>query len=165
MEGFGLILGGILGVVALIFIFIFIYFFKIYIRAATSKATVPLFTLLFMKLRGVPPAKIVDAHISLTKAGLDLGTDVLEAHYLAARAKTELGDPANNVMNVVNALIAAEKANIDLSFPRAAAINLAGRDIYDAVQTSVSPKVIDCPDPSKGTTMLDAVAKDGIRLL
>jgi uncharacterized protein YqfA (UPF0365 family) len=79
----------------------------------------------------------------------------LEAHYLAG----------GNVINVVQALIAADKANIDLSFQQAAAIDLAGRDVYDAVRTSVNPKVIDCPDPAKGTTMLDAVAKDGIRLL
>jgi uncharacterized protein YqfA (UPF0365 family) len=97
----------------------------------------------------------VDARIRLVKAGLELATDPLEAHYLAG------GD----VINVVNALIAADKAAIDLTFQRAAAIDLAGRDVLDAVKTSVNPKVIDCPDPSKGTTMLDAVAKDGIRLL
>jgi uncharacterized protein YqfA (UPF0365 family) len=92
----------------------------------------------------------------MIKAGLNLTTDVLEAHYLAG------GD----VDNVVDALIAADKANIALTFQRAAAMNLAGRDVLDAVRTSVIPKVIDCPDPAKGgTTMLDAVAKDGIRLL
>jgi uncharacterized protein YqfA (UPF0365 family) len=91
----------------------------------------------------------------LVKAGIELDTDPLEAHYLAG------GD----VLMVVNALIAADKANIELTFQKACAINLAGRDVYDAVRTSVNPKVIDCPDPAKGTTMLDAVAKDGIRLL
>jgi uncharacterized protein YqfA (UPF0365 family) len=81
---------------------------------------------------------------------------MLEAHYLAG------GD----VINVVNGLIAADKASIALDFKKAAAINLAGRDLYDAVRTSVIPKVIDCPDPQKSqSTMLDAVAKDGIRLL
>ncbi|MBN1270441.1 MAG: flotillin-like FloA family protein, partial [Kiritimatiellae bacterium] len=79
----------------------------------------------------------------------------LEAHYLSG----------GNVINVVQALIAADKANIDLAFQQAAAIDLAGRNIFEAVQTSVKTKVIDCPDPTKGTTMLDAVAKDGIRLL
>jgi len=99
---------------------------------------------------------IVDARISLIKAGLSLSTDEMEAHYLAN------GD----VLNVVRALIAADKANIELSFQRAAAIDLAGRDVLAAVQTSVQPKVIDCPDPGKSATgMLDAVAKDGIRLL
>jgi len=90
------------------------------------------------------------------KAGLNLTTDELEAHLLAG------GD----IINVVNALIAADKANIQLTFQQAAAINLAGRDVFDAVKTSVNPKVIDCPDPGKSVRgMLDAVAKDGIRLL
>jgi uncharacterized protein YqfA (UPF0365 family) len=84
-----------------------------------------------------------------------LETNMIEAHYLAG----------GNVINVVQALIAADKANIDLGFQQAAAIDLAGRDVFDAVRTSVNPKVIDCPDPAKGTNMLDAVAKDGIRLL
>ena len=120
-----------------------------------SGAKVSLFKLLGMKLRKVPPSLIVGARIQLVKAGIELDTDPLEAHYLAG------GD----VMMVVNALIAADKANIELTFQKACAINLAGRDVYDAVRTSVNPKVIDCPDPAKGTTMLDAVAKDGIRLL
>jgi uncharacterized protein YqfA (UPF0365 family) len=79
----------------------------------------------------------------------------LETHYLAR----------GNVPNVVRALVAASKADISLTFNQACAIDLAGRDVLDAVQTSVNPKVIDCPDPAKGTNMLDAVAKDGIRLL
>jgi len=121
-----------------------------------SGAKVSLWSLVGMKLRRVPPAMIVDARISLIKAGLSLSTDEMEAHYLAN------GD----VLNVVRALIAADKANIELSFQRAAAIDLAGRDVLAAVQTSVQPKVIDCPDPGKSATgMLDAVAKDGIRLL
>jgi uncharacterized protein YqfA (UPF0365 family) len=108
-----------------------------------------------MKLRKVPPTLIVDARIRAVKAGLHIDTDAMEAHYLAG----------GNIINVVQALIAADKANIELSFQQAAAIDLAGRDVYDAVRTSVNPKVIDCPDPTKGTQMLDAVAKDGIRLL
>ncbi len=139
----------------LVLIGVFFYFLKVWIRAAMSGARVSLFNLLGMKLRRVPPTLIVDARIRLVKAGLDLDTDAIEAHYLAG----------GNVINVVQALIAADKANIELTFQRAAAIDLAGRDVYDAVRTSVNPKVIDCPDPSKGTTMLDAVAKDGIRLL
>jgi uncharacterized protein YqfA (UPF0365 family) len=111
-----------------------------------------------MSLRKVPPSLIVDARIRVVKAGLKLESDMLEAHYLAG------GD----VINVVTALIAADKANINLTFQRAAAINLAGRDVLDAVQTSVRPKVIDCPAAGSGSNsgnMLDAVAKDGIRLL
>jgi len=145
----------LLAVAVLILLGIFFYFLKVWVRAWMSGARVSLFNLLGMKLRNVPPTLIVDARIRMVKAGKDMDTDLLEAHYLAG------GD----VDQVVNALIAADKANIDLTFQRAAAINLAGRDVYDAVRTSVNPKVIDCPDPSKGTTMLDAVAKDGIRLL
>jgi len=139
----------------LVFLGIFFSFLGTWIRALTSGARVGLFTLVAMKLRRVPPKIIVDARIRMVKAGLELSTDVVEAHYLAG----------GNVINVVQALIAADKANIRLDFQRAAAIDLAGRDVYDAVRTSVNPKVIDCPDPTKGSTMLDAVAKDGIRLL
>jgi uncharacterized protein YqfA (UPF0365 family) len=107
-----------------------------------------------MKLRGVSPTLIVDARIRLVKAGIEMPTDPLEGHYLAG----------GNVINVVQALIAADKAGIDLGFQRAAAIDLAGRDVYEAVRTSVNPKVIDCPDPSKGRETVDAVAQDGIQL-
>ena len=149
------IIAAVLVVVALIIIFTFIYFLKVWIRALMSGARVSIFNLVGMKLRGVPPTLIVDARIRAVKAGLPLTSDQLEAHYLAG----------GNVIPVVQSLIAADKANIELAFQRAAAIDLAGRDVYDAVRTSVNPKVIDCPDPAKGATMLDAVAKDGIRLL
>jgi len=135
---------------------IFFYFLGVWVRALMSGARVSIWSLVGMKLRRIPPALVVDARIRLIKAGLALETDALEAHYMAG------GD----IINVVNALIAADKANIDLSFQRAAAIDLAGRDVLEAVRTSVNPKVIDCPDPSKSASgMLDAVAKDGIRLL
>lgn len=145
-------IGALLGVALLI---ILITFVKIWIRAWMSGAYISLFNLCGMRLRGIPPQLIVDARIRAVKAGLPLTTDQLEGHFLAG----------GNVINVVQALIAADKANITLAFQRAAAIDLAGRDVYDAVRTSVNPKVIDCPDPAKGATMLDAVAKDGIRLL
>ncbi|MBM4142396.1 MAG: UPF0365 family protein [Lentisphaerae bacterium] len=146
----------ILAIGAFVFVLIFLQFLNVWIRAYMSRAPVSLASLIGMKLRRVPPSLIVDARIRLVKAGLDLATDQIEAHFLAG------GD----VINVVNALIAADKANIDLSFQRAAAIDLAGRNVLDAVKTSVNPKVIDCPDPSKTSIgMLDAVAKDGIRLL
>lgn len=151
--------GGLLIVVGLIFIgfvFVFLHFLGVWIRALMSGAKVSLGQLIGMRLRRVPTTLIVDARIRLIKAGLSLETDPIEAHYLAG------GD----VISVVNALIAADKANMTLSFQRAAAIDLAGRDVLDAVRTSVNPKVIDCPDPKKGGSgMLDAVAKDGIRLL
>lgn len=153
---FGTVLVGILALVSIVFLLIFLYFLNLWVRALMSRARVSIFSLIGMKLRNVPPRLIVDARIRLVKAGLELSTDLLEAHYLAG------GD----VISVVQALIAADKANIGLTFQRAAAIDLAGRDVLEAVRTSVNPKVIDCPDPTQGNTgMLDAVAKDGIRLL
>lgn len=151
--GIFLVLAGIFVVVILGIIF---YFLGLYIRALMSNAHITIFSLIGMKLRQVPPRLIVDARIRLVKAGLELPVNLIEAHYLAG----------GNVINVVQGLIASDKAGITLNFQKAAAIDLAGRDVFDAVRTSVIPKVIDCPDPNKGSaTMLDAVAKDGIRLL
>ena len=139
----------------LVVFFVFIYFFNVWIRALFSKAHVSFGTLIGMKLRRVPPHLIVEAVIRLKKAGLmEVETSALEAHFLAG------GD----VLSVVNALIAADKAGIALNFQRAAAIDLAGRDVFDAVRVSVNPRVIDCPDPSKGRLTIDAVAKDGIQV-
>lgn len=152
------IMMAVLGLLALAFMSLVLYFFKIWIKAWSSGAQVSLFSLIGMKLRSVPPSLIVDARIRITKAGMTLSTDQLEAHFLAG------GD----IINVVKALIAADKANIELTFQRAAAIDLAGRDVEEAVRTSVNPKVIDCPAVGTGSGasgMLDAVAKDGIRLL
>lgn len=155
MQGFATIIMVVLALAALILVGIFFSFLGTWVRALTSGARVSLFNLLAMKLRRVSPKLIVDARIRMVKAGLKMDTDALEAHFLAG----------GNVINVVKATIAADKANIELSFQQAAAIDLAGRDVEEAVRTSVNPKVIDCPDPTKGTPMLDAVAKDGIRLL
>jgi uncharacterized protein YqfA (UPF0365 family) len=142
-------------IILLVVVFPFLYFFGIWLRALASGVPVSVLNLIGMKLRKVPPATIVEAMIRLTKAGLeDVSTDDLESHYLAG------GD----VLSVCNALIAADKASIALTFKRAAAIDLAGRDVLDAVRTSVNPKVIDCPDPGKGRLTIDAVAKDGIQL-
>jgi uncharacterized protein YqfA (UPF0365 family) len=107
-----------------------------------------------MWIRRVKLKVIVDSRIMLTKAGIEINSDLLETHYLAG------GD----VIRVSKALIAANKADIALSFQKAAAIDLAGRDVLDAVKTSVNPKVIDCPNPEKGRNTIDAVAKDGIQL-
>ncbi len=155
MGGAIMILIVLIGIFALVIVGIFMHFLGVWIRALMSGAKVSLWSLVGMKLRRIPPALIVDARISLIKAGLALSTDELEAHYLAG------GD----ILNVCKALIAADKANIALNFARAAAIDLAGRDVQDAVRTSVQPKVIDCPDASITPNGLDAVAKDGIRLL
>ena len=150
------ILGIFLLVVVFVFAAIILSVLAAWVQAWGSGAYIKMTSLLGMKLlRKVPVMLITHARIQATKAGIDIDTDLLEAHYLAR----------GNVINVVQALIAADKANIELSFQQAAAIDLAGRDILDAVATSVNPKVIDCPNPDKGSAFLDAVAKDGIRLL
>ncbi len=141
-------------IVALIFLGIFFYFLKVWVRALAAGAHVSLFNLVGMKLRGIKPVLIVDAKIMATKAGLTVSTNDLEAHYLAG----------GSVGKVTRALIAADKANIPLTFQKACAIDLAGRDIEDAVRTSVNPRVIDCPNPEKGKSTVDAVAMDGIQL-
>ncbi len=141
-------------IIILAFVFIFIRFFGIWFRALLSGAPVGLLRLVGMSLRKVKPTIIVDSRIMLAKAGIDVKTDLLETHYLAR------GD----VFKVCLALVAANKANIPLTFQRASAIDLAGRDVLEAVKTSVNPKVIDCPDPSKGKITIDAVAKDGIQV-
>ncbi len=146
---------GLVIIVGIIFAIIFLYFLNIWIRAVASGAHISIFNLLGMKLRGIPPALIVNAKIMAVKAGLEVETGQLEAHHLAR----------GNVMRVVQALIAADKANIPLNFQRGAAIDLAGRDILEAVHMSVIPKVIDAPDPTKGKSTVDAVAMDGIQLL
>lgn len=157
MNASGLVLA-VLGIIGFVFVAIILKFFGLWLKARVSKAGVPMGSLIGMWIRRVPSTLIVDARISIIKAGLELSADELEAHYLAG----------GNVINVVRALIAADKARIELSFQRASAIDLAGRDVEEAVRTSVNPKVIDCPangGGSVGTGMLDAVAKDGIRLL
>ncbi len=143
-----------LAIVAITFIILFIKFFGLWFRALLSGAPVGVLKLIGMWLRKVSPSVIVDSRIMLTKAGIPLDTDLLETHYLAR----------GNVLRVCMALVAANKADIPLNFQRAAAIDLAGRDVLDAVKTSVNPKVIDCPDPAKGRQTIDAVAKDGIQL-
>jgi len=146
---------GLVVIVGVIFAIIFLYFLNVWVRAVAAGAHISIFNLLGMKLRGIPPALIVNVKIMAVKAGLDIQTTELEAHYLAR----------GNVMKVVQALIAADKANIPLNFKRAAAIDLAGRDILEAVHMSVIPKVIDAPDPTKGKETVAAVAMDGIELL
>jgi uncharacterized protein YqfA (UPF0365 family) len=137
----------LIGLVA--FLVLFTYFIPIglWISAAAAQVYVGLLTLIGMRLRRIPPPLIINSLVSARKAGLDMDTNVLEAHYLAG------GD----VNKVVLALIAADKANIDLEFQRAAAIDLAGRDVLDAVKMSVNPRVIETPRVS-------AIAKDGIQL-
>jgi uncharacterized protein YqfA (UPF0365 family) len=134
----------------LILIFIFLYFVPVnlWITAIFSNVRVGIGELIGMRIRKVPPGVIVNSMITATKAGLDLTTNDLETHFLAG----------GNVPNVIRALISADKANITLSFKQATAIDLAGRDVFEAVQISVNPKVINTPNVA-------AVAADGIQLI
>ena len=144
----------ILILVVFIFFMLFLKFFRLWLQAKLSRADVKFSELIGMWLRKVDIKTIVLSKITAVQAGLTVTTRDLESHYLAG----------GRVPNVVRALIAANRANIDLSLQTATAIDLAGRDILDAVQTSVNPKVIDCPDPAKGKDTVDAVAQDGIQL-
>jgi len=129
-------------------------FIKLWIQAYFARAGVTMFELIGMTLRKVDPRIIVLSKIRAIQAGLEVTTREMESHYLSG----------GRVPNVITALIAANRANIELTFKTATAIDLAGRDILDAVQTSVNPKVIDCPNPASGRTTIDAVAKDGIQV-
>ncbi|MEM9083637.1 MAG: flotillin-like protein FloA [Planctomycetota bacterium] len=147
----------IIVVVGIIFVGMLIVlgqFFRLWIQAKTSGASVGIITLVAMSLRKVNPQAIVTARIQSVKAGLNVTTDMLETHYLAG----------GKVVSIVNAMIAADRAKIELPWDTACAIDLAGRDILDAVRTSVDPKVIDVPNPKLGKTTIDGVAQDGIQL-
>lgn len=136
--------------IAVVGLIIFLWFFPVtlWFQALISGVKISLIQLVLMRWRKVPPGTIVMAMVTGTKAGLKLDANELEAHYLAK----------GNVPNVVNALISADKANIALDFKMAAAIDLAGRDVFEAVQMSVNPRVINTPP-------VTAVAKDGIQLI
>src|SRR5687768_8197856 len=129
-------------------------FLGLYVRALVSGARVSLLELIGMRLRKVNATVIVNSRIQAIRAGLQITQPEMESHMLAG------GD----VQRVIAAMIAASKANIDLTWRTATAIDLAGRDILDAVQTSVNPKVIDVPSHAMGRATIDAVAKDGIQL-
>lgn len=158
LVGWQIGLAAILGVISLIVIVIVFVYLGIFVRAWAAGAFVGFPTLVFMRLRGVPAALVVDARITAVKAGINLTTDELEAHYLAE----------GNVIQAVQALIAADKANIELDFQRACAIDLAtkgtGKSVLEAVRTSINPKVIECPAAGSGRATIDGVAKDGIQV-
>jgi uncharacterized protein YqfA (UPF0365 family) len=153
------------GFVVVIFVFLFVVavlaYGRLWFQAYMSNARISFLSLIGMSLRQVNSGVILKAKIMALQAGVGndphtgITTRRLEAHYLAG----------GNVPNVINAIIAAHRADIDLDFDRAAAIDLAGRDVLEAVRTSVYPKVIDCPDPSKSkNAVLSAVAKNGVEL-
>jgi len=147
---------GIVLLAALVMAVILLNFFGTWLRAKLADAPVSFAKLIGMRLRRVPMGLIVDSRITAVKAGIGLDTDPLEAHYLAG----------GNVSHVVLALIAADKAALQLDFNRACAIDLAikgtSKTVLEAVRTSINPKVIDCPNPATGKVTIDAVARDGI---
>jgi uncharacterized protein YqfA (UPF0365 family) len=149
----------IIGLVVVFVVFIVFWItigstLALWFQAYASNAPVNFVALVLMRIRRVNQNTIVNARITAQKAGIEIRTDLLEAHYMAG----------GHVLRVINALIAANKANIPLGFDRACAIDLAGRDVLDAVQTSVNPKVIDVPGAASGQQTIDAVAGNGIQL-
>jgi uncharacterized protein YqfA (UPF0365 family) len=144
----------VIGIISLILFIMMAKFLGLWFQAFVSGTPISLFNIVGMSLRKIPSRVIVNAYINLFKAGLKIVSVAdLETHFLAG----------GNVSNVIRALIAAEKANIPLTWRQATAIDLAGRDILDAVRTSVNPKVIDCPDKAHGE-YITGVAQDGIQL-
>ncbi len=155
LGGGVLLIGG--GIIALVFL----NFGGLWFQAYMSSANVSMWSLIGMSLRRVNARTIVKAKIMAMQSGIGTESDTgvttrrLEAHYLAG----------GNVLAVIQSIIAAHRADIDLDFDRAAAIDLAGRDVVDAVQTSVNPKVIECPDPKRSArNTLSAIAKNGVEL-
>lgn len=148
MEGIAVYIA--IGIASIFALWIIFYFIPVglWFTALLSGVRISLLQLVFMRWRKIPPQVIVRSMISSTKAGLKLLRNDLEAHYLAG----------GHVRDVVNALISADKANMDITFKTATAIDLAGRDVLEAVQMSVNPKVIETPP-------ITAVAKDGIQLI
>ena len=181
----------VVGIILLVVFLLIASFFKLWIQALSSGARVTFFELIGMALRRVQPPLMVTARISAVQAGItELQTRDLESVFLVRRDPGDVMTCVNaliiafkanipitfselqahhfaggHIIELVQAMIAAHRAKIDLSFDIARAIDLAGRNILEAVQTTVTPKIIDCPTQSSGAAMLDAVAKDGIRLL
>src|SRR5205085_6357890 len=149
-----LIGGAVLLLFGFVLMIIFFGFIRLWIQSLLTGARIGILDLVGMKLRNVDYPMIVRQKIAMVQAGVKVNTEDLEAHYLAR----------GNVPKTATAVIAAHKAGMELPWKTAAAIDLAGRDILDAVKTSVNPKVIDCPDPSKGRQFLDAVCRNGIQL-
>ncbi len=150
-----IIVGAIAVLIFLVFLFVFFSFVRLWIQSLLTGANIGIGSLIGMKLRNVDYGMIVRQKIALVQAGVKISTPDLESHYLAR----------GNVPKTATAVIAAHKAGLELPWKTAAAIDLAGRDVLEAVRTSVNPKVIDCPDPAKGKQFLDAVCRNGIQLL
>jgi len=153
-ETVGLVVGVVIGFIVLIFLFMCLKSVKLWFQSVVSNAKVGLMTIVLMPWRKINASLIVNNYIVCIKAGVPITVSELETHYLSQ----------GNVTRVVHALVEANKASIDLDFKKASAIDLAGRDILDAINTSVNPKVIDVPKPESGKHTIDAVAQDGIQL-
>ena len=156
MESLYFVGVAVVALIAFIFCIVLFNFFGLWLRARIANAPVGIGKMVGMRLRKVPVGLIVDNRITAVKAGLEVPSDPLEAHFLAG------GD----VSHVILALIAADKAGISLDFNRACAIDLAtkgtGKTVLEAVRTSINPKVIDCPNVAMGRQTIDGVAQDGI---
>jgi uncharacterized protein YqfA (UPF0365 family) len=153
-----LVAAGILfaGLALLVFFIVFVKFFNLWLQAFVTRANVSMISLIAMSFRKVNTRVIVESKIMAVQAGLpNVSTQAFEALFLAQ----------GNVRRVVQALIVAHRAKLNLDWETATAIDLAGRNVLEAVQTSVNPKVIDCPDPRRSArTTLDGVARNGIQL-
>jgi uncharacterized protein YqfA (UPF0365 family) len=149
-----LIAGIIIVLIAVFILVIFFSFVRLWIQALLNSAKISILDLVGMKLRNIDYQMIVRQKIALVQAGVKISTEELQQHYLAR----------GNVPKTAMAVIAAHKAKMELPWRDASAIDLAGRDVLEAVRTSVNPKVIDCPDPNKGKPTLDGVCKNGIQL-
>jgi len=146
----------VLGLFLLVFLVIVLRYANLWVRSVTTNAGIGPFDMFAMSLRKVSPSAILDAKIMLVQARIEgITTRDIEAHLLAG----------GRVQRVVQALISANRAGIDLDFRTASGIDLAGRDVLEAVKASVTPKVIDCPNPASGKSEIAAVAKDGIQVL
>ncbi len=154
-SNWGLAIAVVVGIVLFVILSVIAQFFRLWLQAYMSNAEVSMFDLIGMRLRRVDASTIVIAKIQLNKAAIhDVSVNDLESHYLAG----------GRVTNVSRAMIAANRAALNLDWRKGCAIDLAGRDIVDAVNTSVNPKVIDVPNPELGKRTIDAVAIDGIQL-
>lgn len=145
---------GLAVIIGLILLLVFLSFFWLWIQSKLYGAKIGFIDLVRMRLGKIDYAMIVRQKIAIVQAGVKVETRDLESHFQSR----------GNVPKTATAVIAAHKAGLDLPWKTAAAIDLAGRDVLDAVKTSVNPKVIDCPDPNKGRQFLDAVCRNGIQL-
>jgi uncharacterized protein YqfA (UPF0365 family) len=148
------VIGVVIGIVVLVALYLCFTSLRLWFQALVSNASVSLISIVLMPWRKINSSLIVNNYVVAKKAGLNVSVSELETHYLTQ----------GNVTRVIHAMVAANKASIDLEFKKASAIDLAGRDILEAINTSVNPKVIDVPKPESGKRTIDAVAQDGIQL-